>query len=200
MNLELRTYEKGMDYAAYRQLTDALVEKGQTSGPQQTESLVNYTKLNRSRMKRIEKTFVLPQEVQAALANYPGTEKWLVLTECWCGDAAQNLPIIAAMAAALPGVDLKMALRDENLELMDQYLTNGGRSIPKLIRMDAAGTVLGTWGPRPEVLQNLIQEWKNAGRTYAEYSEDVHRWYHENAGKLLVQEILDQLGIAVLAS
>lgn len=200
MNLEFSTFGSAMDYATYRALTDQLVQDGMTSGPSQTESLIQYTKLNRSRMKRIEKTFALPDAVAQALQNADVREKWLVLTECWCGDAAQNVPVLHALARQLPGVELRFALRDENLALMDQYLTNGGRSIPKLIRMDESGRVLGTWGPRPAALQDLIFQWKEEGRTYAEYSEDVHRWYHENAGKDLVGEMLEQLGVPALAS
>jgi hypothetical protein len=198
--LEFTTFLKGMHYAQYRTLVDHLVEHGLTTGPEQTASLVDYTKLNKSRMKRIEKTFTLSESDLKSINQLDITENWLVLTESWCGDAAQNLPVIYRMAEALPGVQLRLALRDENLTLMDQYLTNGGRSIPKLIRMDAQGKVLGTWGPRPQELQQLIAEWKAAGRVYPEYSEDMHRWYHNNAGSNLVRELLQLLETPVLSA
>jgi hypothetical protein len=198
--LALNTFHQGMTYAHYRTLVDQLVEQGGTTGPEQTTSLAEYTKLNRSRMRRIEKTFALSNSDLGTVNQLNTNEKWLVLTESWCGDAAQNLPVIHALALALPQVELRLALRDENLPLMDQYLTNGGRSIPKLIRMNDQGQVLGTWGPRPDALQALIADWKNAGRVYAEYSEDIHRWYHENGGRNLVHEMLEQLKSPVLSA
>ena len=119
-----------MSYAVYRDLMATLAEEGKTTGPNQSEEMAGYTSLNEHRMKRLDKRVELQQPVLDGLAQINRKQTWLVLTEAWCGDAAQNLPILAKMAEANPNVELRLVLRDENLDLMDAYLTNGGRSIP----------------------------------------------------------------------
>ena len=106
------------------------------------------------------------------------------------GDAAQNVPVLAAIAQASKGkIDLRIVFRDENLELMDAFLTNGGRSIPKLIQLNEAWEVMTTWGPRPEVAQNLVMELKANAETVDNYAEQLHLWYAKNRSEELVKEI-----------
>src|SRR5690606_26509598 len=121
----------------YRELIDKLRSQNKTTGEDHSEDMLNYTDLNISRMNKWDKRFELSADVLALLKNTNRKEAWVVLTEAWCGDAAHAIPVMAKMAAASPNIDLHLVLRDENLDLMDQYLTNGGRSIPKLIRVDA---------------------------------------------------------------
>jgi hypothetical protein len=82
----------------------------------------------------------------------------IVLTEDWCGDAMLNIPILLRLAEA-GNMDVRMLLRDDNLELMDQYLTNGkSRSIPIFIFIDKDGNEAAKWGPRAETLQKFFDE------------------------------------------
>jgi hypothetical protein len=150
-------------YKGYRQLLESLMAEGKTTGTNQSPDMVEYAKLNNQRMARQDKTLTLLPEVHTALEYLNRNLNWLLITEGWCGDAAQNVPVIGKIAEAANGkINLQLVLRDENLELMDRYLTNGGRSIPKLICFDAeTGEELGTWGPRPAEAQELFFSLKN---------------------------------------
>jgi len=151
--------EKSMDYNHYFQLTEELLNQGKTTGPNQSEDYVYYTKLNFQRMKRLNKTVTIIPELAQIIEKINTPQTWLVLSEAWCGDAAQNIPILQKMADLSKNIELKIVLRDENLELMDRYLTNGGRSIPKLIAFENnQQEELFTWGPRPATIQKVMEE------------------------------------------
>lgn len=174
-----RYLERSMSYAEYVAMIDRLVDEGRTSGPRQSEKLAAFTKLNRQRMRRIEKTVRLSESIFEA-ARMAGRKRiWLVITEAWCGDAAQSIPVIEAIARETPGVSTRYILRDENPVLIDQFLTNGGRSIPKLICLDAESLeVLGTWGPRPFAAQAYFESMKVAGLEKPVMMEELQRWYN----------------------
>jgi hypothetical protein len=190
-------FESGYTYAAYREMVDAKFAKGLTTGPIQTTELLDYTKLNIQRMHRLDKTFRVDTEVVERLNDVPCAFYWLLLTEAWCGDASQNAPIINKLAEASPNIHLSVFLRDENLDIIDQFLTNGGRAIPKLIVMDGDMHVIGSWGPRPAHAQQMVEGNKRSGAmTYSEFSPILHKWYAENKGHDLQQEILGMLETA----
>ncbi|MGB0176819.1 MAG: thioredoxin family protein, partial [Owenweeksia sp.] len=152
-----------MSYEEYRVLVDTLFEDGKTTGPNQSERMVYFTGLNIQRMEKWEKRYQPPEEAVQAMASIKD-EIWLVITEGWCGDAAHALPVIHKLAGLNNSIDLRLVLRDDNLELMDQYLTNGGRSIPKLIRLRKKDQAeISNWGPRPEPAQQMFLEMRSAG-------------------------------------
>jgi len=185
-----------MTYEAYRQLIDSLLEQNQTTGSNQSETMVNYGRLNQKRMKKWEKIGKISPELFERLQDIGRPVTWLVLTEGWCGDAAQNLPFIKKMAETNSKIDLRFILRDENLEVMDEFLTGGGRSIPKLIVLDTETLeVLGSWGPRPEPMQTLVMEnMVSKAKNYGELNEVMHLWYARDKGMTLQNEILAILG------
>ena len=187
---------EAMTYAEYRKLIDDLLDQGQTTGPNQSETMVNYGRLNQKRMKKWEKIAKITPELQERMLDIQRPVTWLVLTEGWCGDAAQNLPFIQKLAELNPLITLKLILRDENHEVMDQFLTDGGRSIPKLIALDSATlSVLGTWGPRPAPMQKLVMENKvSKAKNYSELNEEMHLWYARDRGITFQNEILAILG------
>jgi hypothetical protein len=130
-------------------------------------------------------------ELKATLQEAPATT-WLVITEGWCGDAAFNLPTMAALEQAVPGkIKLGLFLRDSNLELIDANLTDGGRSIPKLVVLGADMKVLGTWGPRPAGLQLQTKVWKSEGLGLQELIPKVHGWYNSDNTVTLQQELVE---------
>ena len=171
--------EKSLSYAEYIKLIDDLLLEGKTTGPNQSEAMFNYGKLNRQRMNRLEKTVVLSDSLLEKVQNNKRKMIWLILTEGWCGDAAQNIPVIQKIAEASGGtIETRYVLRDENLELMDAYLTYDARSIPKLIALDAESLAeLGTWGPRPAAAMDLFFELRNRGLEKPLIMENLQRWY-----------------------
>ena len=168
-----------MTYAEYLQLIDDLLLDGRTTGPNQSEAMFGYAKLNRQRMLRLEKTVELNAELKEAARRLERKLIWLVITEGWCGDAAQNIPVIEKIASASSNIETRYVLRDENLELIDRFLTGGARSIPKLIALDAESLeVLGTWGARPAAAQALFEEMKTRGVEKPTIMENLQRWYN----------------------
>lgn len=179
-------------YASYRRLIDELQAQGKTTGPQQSAMLAEYTRLNVQRMQRLDKTVRVLPELQAAAAGLAQRYVWLVLTEGWCGDAAQIVPVIEAVAQASAGrLETRYLLRDENPDLMDRYLTNGTRSIPKLLVLYADTLAeAANWGPRPAAAHALLQELKAQGATHEQYAEKVHAWYAKDKTQSTQQELL----------
>ena len=151
---------KSISFEEYYKLHEKQAAEGKTSGKNQSEALINYTKLNFYRLKRIFKTTPSLKEVIDTINCLNDKITWLVLTETWCGDAAQNLPVLAKIAQENSAISLRIIFRDENLDVIDAFLTNGGRAIPKLICLDENLKVLGSWGPRPAFIQNWFNEEK----------------------------------------
>lgn len=181
--------EKGLTFDEYYNQVDQFVKEGKTSGENQTESLIEYTRVNQKRMKKWRKIYKTSEEWLNAVNQLDRKEEWLLLTESWCGDAAQNISQINNMVEVTDKLDLKILYRDENLDLMDQFLTNGGRAIPKLIRLDAeTKEVIGSWGPRVKTAQNIVIEGKKNG---TDYGEDLHAWYAKNKSVDLENEFID---------
>ncbi|MBB4119403.1 hypothetical protein GGR32_001701 [Mesonia hippocampi] len=184
-------------YNEYREMTSNLLAQGKVTGTEQSEDLLAYGELNERRMQRWEKTLKITEEDQKRMKSFSGDMLWLVISESWCGDAAHNLPVINKLADLNPAINLKVVLRDENLNLMDEFLTNGGRSIPKLILFDTkAEKLLGTWGPRPEEATRLVLDYKEKhGKIDEQIKEDLQRWYNKDKGQLLITEVLKILGV-----
>jgi len=185
-----------MDPADYRELLERLVSEGRTTGADQGEEMVAYTRLNLARTVRNEKTVNLLPELRPLLAQ--ATEMtWLVITEPWCGDSSQLMTVIGLMADAAPNIHMRVLLRDEHTALMDHYLTHGGRSIPKLIAFDPKGKELFTWGPRPQAAQDMV--WRNKELPEAqqlpkeEIYAQVHAWYAKDRGASAQREFLTLL-------
>lgn len=186
-------------YSEYMHLMETAVLENRTTGPKQSEALSHYTKLNLARMQRLNKKATIHDSLRAAVEQIDIPQTWYVLTEAWCGDAAQSLPTIVAASLSNPMITIRFLLRDENPELMDAYLTNGGRSIPKLIAVDEDFNELFTWGPRPAGAQALLREYKaNPVKSYSEFSEDIQRWYFTDKTESLqieLEELLEAVGV-----
>lgn len=181
--------EKSMSYAEYVKLIDRLLLDGKTTGPNQSDAMFNYGKLNRQRMHRLEKTVVLNDSLREKVQNINRKMIWLVITEGWCGDAAQNIPVIEKIAAESEFIETRYVLRDENLELMDRFLTNNARSIPKLVALDAETfEELGTWGPRPKVSMDLFIEMRERGLEKPLIMENLQRWYIADKNQAIQEE------------
>lgn len=126
-----------------------------------------------------------------------GSWRILVISEDWCGDAFNTVPVMARLAEAVSGIELRVVKRDQNLELMDAFLTNGSRSIPIAIVLRDDDTVAGHWGPRPPELQEFVLSEKRKGeRPVEEIYKDVRTWYARDRGETTVRQILDIIAAA----
>ena len=181
-------FDKGINYAEYKeQMADDLVSNSDIK-------IKEYIGLNQHRMHRIEKTFAMSGKLTREVENLKNKTYWLILTEHWCGDASQILPAFHKIEIASKGkIEMKLVYRDQNLELMDQYLTNNGRSIPKLIQLDSKYNVTGVWGPRPAFAQELVKELKSNPAKANTYANELHLWYAKDKQKSIEIEISELL-------
>ena len=183
----------GHSYTKYRKVVSDLLLQGKSTGEHQSEELTHYSELNEARMNRLDKKMVItPENIQRLLA-LKKQYVWLVISEGWCGDAAQLLPIFNKMAVLTPQLELKIVLRDANLQLMDQFLTNGGRSIPKLIILDkVTKSVCANWGPRPagatKVITSYLQQYGAIDETL---KKELQLWYLHDKGIAAQDEIMN---------
>lgn len=186
--------ESALTYEQYVQLATDLYAQGRSTSDDphyNTPEILHYTKLNLQRMRRLDKTTVISDELAAAIRSLTDRYVWLVLTESWCGDAAQCVPVLHQIAALSPGIRFRLLLRDQRPDVMNAYLTNGGKSIPKLICLRAADLgEVGTWGARPAALQRWMVQWRAEAVPFAELLERVQRWYNDDRGQSLQTELL----------
>ena len=184
--------QTAISYTCYRSLVGNLLIKGKSTSSEQSEDLTNYSRLNDRRMKRLDKTIKISEDTIQEFKKVKQPQTWLVLTEGWCGDAAQNLPILNKIASDTANIDLKIVLRDENLDLMDLFLTNGGRNIPKLIALDKDNNVLDLWGPRLTVATKMVIDYKEKnGALDPQFKQDLQVWYNKDKGKSVQEDFVN---------
>lgn len=194
-----KTIEKALNnsfsYLEYRELVTRLISEGKSTGHSQTEDLLKYSQLNETRMNRLEKTIVVPNEISEKLNALPKNYIWLTLTEGWCGDAAQIIPILHKMDEASSKIDLRLVLRDDNDDLMQLFLTNGSKSVPKVIILDKdTKEVVTTWGPRPEPARKLIADYKAKNGVVDEPIKiELQKWYLHDKGLTTMNEFAEVL-------
>jgi len=186
---------KGISYTEYRSLVERLVSENSTTGSSKTEALIDYTKLNDRRMKRWDKTLKIPLNLEEKIKSIDSKVNWLVITESWCGDAAHLLPVMNRVAEMNENINFKVVLRDENDALMNQFLTNGSKSIPKLIVIDdPTNEVVSTYGPRPNTATQLVNDFKKEyGVLTAEFKQDLQVWYNKDKGQSTIEDLTQLL-------
>lgn len=187
--------KRSMSYQEYRDLFKKLTLENSTTGNQQSEDLINYTKLNDRRMKRWDKSLKVSEEIKAKIQEFNTPITWLIISESWCGDAAHVIPALNKIAELNPYIKIKIVLRDENPELMDMFLTDGSRAIAKVIMIDdETGTVLNTYGPRPSEATSYVNRFKaRNGVLTADFKEDLQHWYNKNKGQNVIEDITEIL-------
>jgi hypothetical protein len=171
--------ESALSYREYRKTIDQLLENQKTSGSNHSADMIHFTKMNVRRMNRLDKKPEILTAVRGQIQEVAHPVSLLILTEAWCGDAAQIIPVIERIVQENDLIQTHYIWRDENLELMDQFQTDGGRGIPKVLFIDPSRfEVFGSWGPRPEEAQNLVRAYKaNPTVPYLEFAERLHKWY-----------------------
>lgn len=188
--------EQGLSYYAFRKMIDKLLEQDKTTGADQSDHMVQYTRMNVLRMNRLDRDATLNPSLKDRLRTVDQPWIWLILNEAWCGSASQNLPVINKMAKVTPTIEIRIILRDEHPDIMDAYLTDGARSIPKLICLHADTLEeLGTWGPRPGSFQAKALKWKDdPAISRKEWIKMLHRWYAKDKTQTLQAEFEELIG------
>lgn len=177
-----------MDFNTYIEHFESILHASTPTPPYDNAEHMEFTKLNWSRTSRWLKNGVLTEETLAKLSTIKN-QKWILIAEPWCGDAAHSVPFIALMAKANSTIELEIQLRDSGSEI-DNYLTNGGKSIPKLIIRDQNGKDLAVWGPRPKDCQAEFNRLKETGMAYDDLKIELQKWYNTDKGATIQKEIL----------
>lgn len=190
-----KSLEKAMNYHAFRDLVSKLVTENKSTGTIQTESLSNYSLLNDKRMKRLDKKLIINTETIKAIHNIKEKLIFLVLMESWCGDGAQTLPIINKITELSDNIDLKIVLRDKNDDLMNLFLTNGAKAIPKLIILEKESlNVIADWGARPSIATKMVNDYKTEhGILDAEFKKNLQIWYNKDKGITTQKDLVSLL-------
>jgi len=158
------------------------------------KKLFEYSRLNLVRSYRIQKSYRLKSEIVDLFKGINEKQIWLVITEDWCGDSAQNLPYVYKYVLNVQNIDFRIILRDDNLEFVDNYFNHTrSRSIPRILGFNSFGKELFRWGPRPKVANNLVQQLMEEGKERTIINEKLHLWYGRNKGKELEKEIVEIL-------
>lgn len=186
--------DSALTFEQYTRLADERLRQGRSTADDpayNTPEILGYTKLNLARMSRLAKQTVVQPELAQAISRLSQPYIWLVLTESWCGDAAQTVPVLGQVADQAPAVTFRLLLRDQHPAVMDAYLTNGARSIPKLIVLHRNTLEeVATWGPRPAALQALMADWRAAGLPFTDVVERAQRWYNDDRTQSTQAELL----------
>ena len=185
-------FAKAIAYPEYRKHTE---DQLNTLGEDPNYKFNDYAKLNLERIRRLEKSVELSDILKSTIQKLSTPLILVILSEGWCGDAAQSLTVIEKIGAASHSkIDLKVFLRDSNLEIMDQYLTNGGRSIPIVIGLEKETLKeLFVWGPRPKASQLIMDQLKADNASMERKIEVVHTWYENDKTESIQQEINELL-------
>jgi hypothetical protein len=192
--IEDRINRVGVKYQDYLdKLIDDIIKTDTDSLDEKARSKFETKRLNLQRSARIMKTYRVSDNLIEEIKRINEPQTWMVITENWCGDSAQNLPYLALMAEENPNINFKIILRDSNPDIMDQFLTNGTRSIPILVSFDINGNELFRWGARPKVAQDLFNQWKAEGIVKPELYKKLHLWYAKNKGQAIESEFLNIL-------
>ncbi|MCC9042639.1 thioredoxin family protein [Myroides sp. M-43] len=192
INIDPKYIEKSLSYNEFRHyVTEALATDKSILNLE--DDYLAYAELNEARLHRLDKTMKVEEEVIAKLAGLKKKYTWIVISESWCGDAAQIVPILNKMAESTDNIELRIVFRDQNLELMDAFLTNGGRAIPKLIIVEQDTLkVLGDWGPRPILAQKVVTDYKATHGVVDEAGKvALQMWYTKDKGHEVQKEVIE---------
>ena len=187
--------DNSISYADYYRLMQKLVINKFTTGNDVSDDNINYTMLNEKRMSRWNKKLEITESDRTKISEFNTEVIWLVITESWCGDAAHLLPVIQKVAELNLNINLRIVLRDDNEDLMNLFLTNGSKSIPKLIMIDAATfEVMDTYGSRPTTANKMVEDYKKEhGKLTPEFKENLQRWYNKDKGKTAIKDLTELL-------
>jgi hypothetical protein len=179
-----------LDLAGYDARMKAFASS--TPGPSMTAKdleRLETAKINLQRSDRIFRTYQPSEKILDVMSQIHTPQVWMLISEVWCGDSAQSVPQIARIAMLSPAISLRILLRDEHPDIMDAYLTDGKRCIPKLMVFTPQGVELGRWGPRPRSAEEVFAQARAEGLPKNLRLERLHLWYGRNRGAELDAEL-----------
>ncbi len=187
--LQQQRPQNGLSYDEYKADWEEQKDRPIRELDREDRKTMHYLRYNWKRAEATEEAYSPSDALTAAVATMDEPQLWMVITEPWCGDSAFNLPVIHAAAQTSDQITLRILHRDENLDIMDQYLTGGSRSIPKLVAFADDASETFQWGPRPAAGQNLFDRLKEEGRDKMEIVEELIEWYADGGYRHVDEEL-----------
>ena len=186
-------YDKSMSYEEYEELFERLFNEKRTTGKEQKESLINYVQLNWQRNKRVKKKYIPSEDLIQRINSTQKKSTIFVITEPWCGDSVFSLTPLGNIKETGADIDVRVILRDQEEDVINNYLTNGSKSIPKMLVFKNEKEV-ATWGPRPKALLDFVQEYKSKeGFSKEELSKEIQLWYNKDKGEQVFSELEEMI-------
>lgn len=192
LNQTLKNYwDTAVSYSEYKKIITQEAEKNINAEEEEIKHLAEFTQLNLTRIHRLDKTLSLSEEIIQKLEKVKQKFHLLIISEGWCGDASQIIPAINTLVENSAFLEMKITFRDQN-ELIDQYLTNGGKAIPILIILNKNFEEITHWGPRPQQGLDLLHKFKSSPETYPkeQFHKDLQVFYNHDKGFSVQNEIL----------
>ncbi len=185
-NLE-KYWQKSITFDEYLKITEERFH----NNPDKNDDHQEYYELGLQRMHRTLKTYKVDEAQLQNLKNKNFKGKILIISEPWCGDASATVPAVSKFFEAA-GIEAKIFLRDSDTSLIDQFLTDGTQSIPKVLILNEDFSVKNVWGPRPKHGLELLKKFKENPESYPreEFYNDLQVYYAKNRGKDAIEEIL----------
>lgn len=178
-----------MNFQSYLNYFESVLNNPNPPAPYDNPDYYHYTKLNWARMNRWLKTAEISEEMKESMAKISIPQQWIIITEPWCGDAAHSVPFLNMIAAINPLITVNYELRDTEPFRINTYLTNGGKSIPKLVIKNDKGEDLAVWGPRPVKCQEVYALWVAEKVDTEKLKTELQNWYNHDKGVEIQKEI-----------
>jgi|SRR5690606_5038490 len=178
-----------MDFQTYLAEFGRILDDPTPPAPYDNAAYLDYARLNWSRMNRWLKKGTLSGSLIETIERIQRPQQWIVITEPWCGDAAHSVPFIQLAAQLNPLIAVNYELRDSEPFRINEYLTNGSKSIPKLVIRDSQGADLATWGPRPVECQKLYDQLKAENADFETQKVALQTWYNDDKGQSVQREL-----------
>lgn len=182
-----------MDFDEYLSYFEDILSNPDKHEVYKQEEYLEYAKLNFSRTKRWLSRFEPSEEMRKLINSIQEHQHWIVITEPWCGDAGHSLAQLYNIVKHNKNIDFEIQLRDSEPFLIEDYLTNGSKSIPKLIIRNDVGHDIFIWGPRPKPATELFERLKVEGVEFDKIKERLQLWYNNDKGASIQQELLEKL-------
>lgn len=179
-----------MNYKQYQDLFEEILHQPVPTPPYDKISYRENVKLNRARMKTWDNTLELSEELLSELKMLHKKQHWIMIVEPWCIEAANILPFLIKMAEESKFISYEIQLRDSEPFMINTYLTNGAKAIPKMVVRDENDNDLFVWGPRPAEAQAFRDRLSAANSSSDTIKQALLQWYNADKGKSLNTEIL----------
>ncbi len=182
-----------LSWEQYYALVKHYIDSDDRPDPYRQEKMLRYTAENLKRMDHVLSSINIESKLYNQLSAVSDHWTWVVLAEPWCGDVSQEIAALYTISTCSDRIDFRILQSDSHPQVLDHYTTGGSRSIPKLICLRTeTGEELGTWGPRPQALQQIVMENKDrTDITFGDKVRMIHAWYAQDATRSIQEEFID---------